>query len=164
MKKIFCSLGFLLFFAVFLPHGFAASMVADNSSFILPAYSKPISLDFKDADIKDILKIFSQQIGSNFILSDKVKAKSVTVFLDKVPVEEALAKILTANGLSYRFDQGSNIFIVDLKDDTDRLATHVYPLKYATVPSSKVLSTYSIADDGGAVAPLRVRRAVSLKP
>ena len=146
MKKIFCFFLFLsfLFMLAFVAH--ASSLTTDNS-FIMPQYSKRLSLDFKDADIKDVLKVFSQQIGSNFIVSDKVKDKKITVFLDKVPVEEGLTKILVANGLVYRFDQGSNIFIVDLKDETEKLLTRVYPLKYATVPSSKILSMFTISDD-----------------
>ncbi len=125
---------------------FSSSLTTDNS-FILPQYSKRISLDFKDADIKDVLKIFSQQIGSNFIVSEKVKEKNITVFLDQVPVEEALSKILIANGLVYRFDQGSNIFVVEPKDETEKIITRVYPLRYATVPSSKMLSTFTISDE-----------------
>jgi type IV pilus assembly protein PilQ len=145
-KKTFCCVCLILFLLMPLTVVSGASSTAD-SSFVLPQYSKRISLDLKDADVKDVLKVFSQQIGSNFIIADKVKDKKITVFLDKVPVEEGLSKILLANGLVYKFDQGSNIFIVDLKDETQKLLTRVYPLKYATVPSSKVLSTFAISDD-----------------
>ena len=137
----------VLFFFTSASLCYAASSFTADNTFILPQYSKRISLDFKDADIKDVLKVFSQQIGSNFIVSAKVRDKKVTVFLDKVPVEEALSKILIANGLFYHFDQGSNIIMVEPKDETERVLTRVYPLKYATVPSSKVLSTFQITDE-----------------
>jgi type IV pilus assembly protein PilQ len=146
IKKIFYSSVFAVLCSM-PASAVLASSLTTGTSFILPQYSKQISLDFKEADIKDVLKIFSQQIGSNFIVSDKVKDKKITVFLDKVPVEEALAKILSANGLVYRFDQGSNIFMVDLKDETEKMITRVYPLKYASVPSAKILSTFTIASD-----------------
>ena len=38
-----------------------------------------ISMDFQDANLKDILKIFSIQSGLNFISSDSVKDRKFTL-------------------------------------------------------------------------------------
>ncbi len=144
MRKI---LYITLFFVVgvFMPaSAWSALSSAAESPFILPQYSKTVSVDLKDANLKDVLKIFSKQIGVNFILSDKVKTGLITVMLDKVPLEEAFDKILTAHGLSYTYDPKANIFIINPAEDKKELVTRVYPLKNASVSSSKLATTFSI--------------------
>ena len=49
---------------------------------------KTISMDFQDADLKDVLKIFSQQAKLNFIASEAVQDRKVTLYLEKVPIKE----------------------------------------------------------------------------
>lgn len=126
-----------------------ADYVTEASGFAYPNYSKRISMDFKDATLEDVLKIFSQQSGMNFIAASNLHDKKVTLFLDNIPVEEALEKILSANGLQYEMQPGSDIFIVKaLPADGENLVTRVYHLKYASVPSSKINSTISISGEG----------------
>ncbi len=121
-----------------------------DSRFIYPEYSKRISMDFKEASLTDVLKIFSKQSGMNFIAAEDISDKKLTLFLDNIPVEMALEKILDANGLTYEFKAGSDIFVVKPKIDVDSiLLTRVYPLKYATVPSSKLNQTIAISSDVG---------------
>lgn len=102
-------------------------------------FSKTISMDFQDASLKDVLKIFSQQSGMNFIASEAVSDRKVTLYLDKVPVDAALEQILTANSLTYEMQEGSNIFIVKEtgKPKVD-LITKVFYLKYASVSTSRI--------------------------
>lgn len=128
----------------------------NDSSFILPAYSQKISLDFKGADIRDVLKVFSKQIGSNFILDKDVPNIQITVLLNEVPVEEALKKILSVNALDYTYDETLNIFVVKQRSSVDKkLVTRVYQLHYASVDSSKMNSlsgSSSSAGVGGSAA------------
>src|SRR3989338_2735738 len=63
---------------------------AETNYFLNPEYSKTISMDFKDASLNDVLKVFSQQSELNFIADQSVIDKKITLFLDQVPVEEAL--------------------------------------------------------------------------
>jgi type II secretory pathway component GspD/PulD (secretin) len=106
---------------------------------------KKISLDFTNANLNDVLKIFSQQSGLNFIAATDVATKKVNLYLENVPVEEALERILSANNLTYEIKPGSNIFVVnDLKIPDKQLMTRVYPLKYAAVTASKLNITLSI--------------------
>lgn len=58
-----------------------------------------ITLDVKDADIRDIMRMLSQVSGLNFIISDDVKG-TVTLSISDVPWEEALNLILRANNLT----------------------------------------------------------------
>jgi type IV pilus assembly protein PilQ len=57
-----------------------------------------ISLDFKDADVRNILRLISDISGLNIIVSDNVKGK-VTIKLDDVPWDEVLDIILETNNL-----------------------------------------------------------------
>jgi type II secretory pathway component GspD/PulD (secretin) len=108
-----------------------------------------ISMDFKSAELADVLKIFSQQSGLNFISSTDVSDKKINLYLDNVPVQEALERILSANSLTYELDPNSNIFIVKTLDKPDKeLMTRIYPLKFATVASSKLNSTLSTTGGG----------------
>ncbi len=112
--------------------------------------SKKISMDFKNALLNDVLKIFSQQSGLNFIATNDISEKTVNLYLDQVPVEEALERILSANDLTYEIKAGSNVFVVKALDKPAKhLMTRVYHLKHATVPSSKLNSTLSGFDSGG---------------
>ncbi len=147
--KIFSIIGFmataLILSSLFSQAGWATT--ADLEKFIYPEYSKTISMDFKEADLNDVLKIFSQQSGLNFIAAQNIADKKITLFLDNVPVEEALERILTANGLTYEIQTGSNIFIVKgIPQSGKTVETRVYRLKFATVPSSKLNQTISIKD------------------
>jgi type II secretory pathway component GspD/PulD (secretin) len=121
----------ILSFCVFLPR-----LNAADSNIFLES-DKTISMDFQDANLKDILKILSIQSGLNFIASEAVQERKITLYLDKVSTKEAMDKLFKANNLTYELDEDSNIFIVKdwgkLEPDT---VTKVFNLKYATVKSS----------------------------
>jgi len=98
-----------------------------------------ISLDFQNVSLRDLLKIFSIQSGLNFIASDAVQQRTLTLYMDKVPLGKAMEKIFWANGLSYDLDQDSNIFVVkDLGTPDVETVTRVFSLKYASVSTSKL--------------------------
>jgi type IV pilus secretin PilQ/predicted competence protein len=69
-----------------------------------------ISLDFKDADINNILRILSEFSGLNIVTSEDVKGK-VTVRLQNVPWQQALDSVVRAAKLAYV--QEGNIIRVD---------------------------------------------------
>ena len=61
---------------------------------------EPISLNLKDADIKDVLRTFAQLTGLNIAVDPGVGG-SVTVDFVDVPWDQALDLILRQNGLTY---------------------------------------------------------------
>lgn len=61
-----------------------------------------ISLDFKNADIRDVLKILSIKSGINMVYGDDVKGE-ITVHLDKVSFQDGLNIILRLTGLTYDY-------------------------------------------------------------
>jgi type IV pilus assembly protein PilQ len=58
----------------------------------------PISLDFKDGDLQDIFRLFSDISGLNVVVNPGVSGK-VTLKLNEVPWGRALELILKTNGL-----------------------------------------------------------------
>ena len=103
-----------------------------------------ISMDFQDANLKDVVKIFSIQSGLNFIASEAVEDRKITLYLDKVPVKEAMDKLFKANNLAYDLDEQAKIFIVkDWGKPGIETVTKVFYLKYATVSSSSMIEEMS---------------------
>jgi len=78
---------------------------------------EPISLNLKDADIKDVLRTFAQLTGLNIAVDPDVGG-SVTVDFIDVPWDQALDLILRQNGLTYVLE--GNVMRVG---KIDRLAT-----------------------------------------
>ncbi|MEO6029030.1 MAG: type IV pilus secretin PilQ, partial [Candidatus Binatia bacterium] len=81
-----------------------------------------ISLDFKDADIQNVLRILADVSGLNIITTDDVQGK-ITMRLVEVPWDQALDSILKARGLDMVRD--GNIIRVStvekLKDEREAL-------------------------------------------
>lgn len=129
------------------PLGSAARLSRYHES-LFPQSLKLISMDFKDTDLRTVLKIFSQQSGLNFITATDVSQMKVNLYLDNVPVEEALERILSANDLIYEIQPGSDIFVVKKVEKPEQfLITRVYPLKHATVSNSDLLKLFEECDD-----------------
>lgn len=102
------------------------------------AEEKFISMDFQDAPLKQILKIFSQQAGMNFVAAETIQDKKVTLFLEKVSVQDALNSILGANGLAFEKQEGTNIFMVkDMGGPPIALQTRIFKLSYAAVAGAQ---------------------------
>lgn len=104
-----------------------------------------ISMEFQDANLKDVLRAFSQQTGINVIASEEVGDRTVTLYLEDVTVIDALDQILTAADLTYERPAGSQIYIVRMKNKAgeeggvaDQRITRVYKLKFARVSTSRL--------------------------
>ena len=98
-----------------------------------------ITLDLKDASLRDVLKMLSVQSGLNFISSEAVADRRITLFLDNVMLKAAMDKIFSVNNLTYELDRESNIFIVkDWGRPSLELDTRVYFLKHIAVTNSRI--------------------------
>lgn len=105
-----------------------------------------VSMDFKDADLKDVLKAFSQQTGINIIAGQDVGAQKITLYLQEVAVIDALDQLLRAGNLLYERTPGSDIYVVKRKPtmDTEEVVatiTKVYRVRYARVSTSVLAKT-----------------------
>lgn len=97
-----------------------------------------ISMDFKEASLKDVLKIFSQQSGLNFVASHEIEDRKITLYFENVSVEDALNTILKANNLTYEQPPGSNIIVIQelLMPEVETI-TRIYTLNYAKAETVK---------------------------
>ncbi|MCZ6777803.1 MAG: type IV pilus secretin PilQ [Acidobacteria bacterium] len=64
---------------------------------------KLISISFRDADLKDVFRLFHEISGMNVVLDPGVAGK-ITIILDNVPWDQALDIILKNNGLDKVFE------------------------------------------------------------
>src|SRR5439155_17257885 len=76
------------------PHAPPAQPVRRDSTFT----GQRISLDFKDADIQNVLRVLADVSRLNIIATDDVKGK-VTLHLNDVPWDQALDLVLRSNRL-----------------------------------------------------------------
>ena len=82
-----------------------------------------ISLDFKDADVRNILRLISDISGLNIIVSDSVKGK-VTIKLDNVPWDEVLDIILETNNLGKIWTK--SVMRIETQDQIRKISDDTY--------------------------------------
>ncbi len=109
------------------------------AEYLLTDPSKRVSMDFEGADLIDVLKALSQQVGLNFICPENIRKRKITCYFENVTLKEAFDSLLKANNLTYEFLPESNIFIVkELGKPEVETITKVYRLKYTRVSNSKL--------------------------
>lgn len=125
----------LIFFAV--AAGYAENNIGADKSEMSGTVSQGktgrVSMDFENTALKNVLKAFSRQTGISFIANDIIESKKVTVFLNDVSIENALASILEANGLLYERQEGNVYLIKPAGKDVIKTITKVYKLCYLSV-------------------------------
>ncbi len=80
----------------------------------LIAEGKTLTVDFKDAELLDVIRIIARKFDLNMIAGDSVKGK-VTVSFREVPVDDALESILKINGFSYQ-KEGNIVRVIPARD------------------------------------------------
>jgi type IV pilus assembly protein PilQ len=70
---------------------------------------KPISLDFQDVPVRQVLQIIAQVNGFNLVTTDTVNG-NVTIKLSNIPWDQALAMILKIKALDKRME--GNILLI----------------------------------------------------
>lgn len=89
-----------------------------------------VTLDFKDADINNVLRILALKSGVNIVAGKEVQG-TVTIRLTDVPWEKALDVILRTYGFAYE-REGNIIRVTTLESlEREELRTEVFPLNYA---------------------------------
>ncbi|MDD5491313.1 MAG: secretin N-terminal domain-containing protein [bacterium] len=89
---------------------------------------KKISIDFKNADLDDSLRLLSQQNNINFYIVHKARGKKINFYFKDVPLEEVLNSILTNSGFSYQVFPAKNV--IEIKaSDTEKLDTRIFTVK-----------------------------------
>jgi len=95
----------------------------------------PIRL--KGAPLSTFLDVVSAQSKVNFIITEGLETKTITVFLRKTTVREALELLLRVKGLTYQRIGKSNTYVVQKRSaDMPNLITKIYVLNY--IPLIKI--------------------------
>jgi len=92
-----------------------------------------VTLDFKDADIRNVLKILSQKSGVNIVATADVVG-TATIKLTDVPWERAMDIILKSSGFGYQ-RQGNVILVTKIENmskiqSEEPLKTEIIDLKF----------------------------------
>jgi len=96
-----------------------------------------VSIDYKNADVVNVLRSFAWTYGLNIVTSPDVKGK-VTISLKDVTVEKTLGAILRINGLAYSIQD--DIFYVSPGDtEVVELISEVIFLKYTKAADAQNL-------------------------
>ena len=101
----------------------------------------PVSFDYNDAGVREVISMMAAKAGVNVIYSEDVSG-TITINLDKVPFDEAFKTILEVKGLSAQ-QVGDNIlriaspqtFLAEQKKA--RLQTRVFFLNYSKASDVK---------------------------
>ncbi len=106
-----------------------------------------VSFDFKNADLRNVLRIFATKADVNIIAGPDVKG-TVTMRLRNVPWEKALGLILDVNG--YGFQKDSNIIKVLTRIEMQRqpTQTQVFFLNYAEAKKLEKSISQLLSNDG----------------
>jgi type IV pilus assembly protein PilQ len=116
-----------------------------------------VSLEFKDADIKNVFRLLAEVSGKNIIVTDDVK-KRITVRLIDVPWDQAMDLLVSTNGLDkeeignviristagrLKSERDALIAAQKAKEDLEPLQTAYFNINYADVtklePKAKLL-------------------------
>lgn len=101
---------------------------------------KKISMDFKDADIKNLFRLIAEVSNLNLVAGDDVTG-TITIKMVNVPWDQALDVILTTNNLEM-VREGSIIRIAPAgkfrkQEELEELATEIIYLNYAVAKDIK---------------------------
>ncbi|PKM96567.1 MAG: hypothetical protein CVU79_12825 [Elusimicrobia bacterium HGW-Elusimicrobia-3] len=134
----------------------------EEAESISPLDRKIGPIRLKGAPLSTFLDVVSAQSKVNFIITEGVEAKTITVFLRKTTVREALELLLRVKGLTYQRIGKSNTYVVQKRSvDMPNLITKIYTLNYIPlIPIASVgedmaaitsqdVSTGSNQDQGG---------------
>ncbi|MDM7948586.1 secretin and TonB N-terminal domain-containing protein [Hydrogenophaga sp.] len=76
------------------------------------ALAKPISLDFKDAQIKSVFDVIARTAGVNFVFDKDVRADTrITIFVRNATLEEVIRLVLTTNQLARKLLNDNTLMI-----------------------------------------------------
>ncbi len=120
-----------------------------------PYGGEPISVNFKDIDLKDFFRLVHEISGLNVVVDPSVSGK-VTIVLDEVPWDQALDIVLRNNSLDKQLD--GNVLRILTKSTLKREAEERRDLAKAeaeSVPQETMTRTLSYAKASGVRDTLR---------
>lgn len=74
--------------------------------------TKPVTLRFRDTDIKEVLEVFARTAGVNIFTDESLPAKRVTTFFKDLPLREAFNLVLVSNRLFAKRVADNTVIVV----------------------------------------------------
>ena len=116
---------------------------------------EPISLDLKDADLKDVFRTISELTGLNIVIDPEVHGQA-TVKLDNVPWDQALELILKQNNLGYIIENNVMRIATTGKLQAEEQQRAALDLaRQGSLPTKTVIKRLSYAQAGTAAGTLK---------
>ena len=115
-----------------------------------------LTLDFQEADIRDVLEMISEEGRLNILPSNNVKGK-VSASLHDVDLQTALSAILKSSGYVLR-QHGKFIYVgtaqdfQNLEQSLDRIGTRIYRTNYVRAADLQALITPLLTQGVGAIS------------
>lgn len=131
----------------------STAMELDNRSKL--ASLRISSMDFREADIRDVIRYIGQESGLNIIIGDDV-VRTVTLSFRDVSLLSAFNSILKINNLSY-VEEGNIIRIIkgeDLQKEFS-LDTEIIKLNYSDIKEASTIAASLISKDGSVAVDSR---------
>lgn len=126
--------------------------LAAAASFSQNWEDKLFSMEFRDVDLKDVVRVFSKETRLNIIFNDEFN-KKVTISFKRVALKNAFESLLRSQGLSYMEENG--ILIITKEDQSlkeDKLTTKVYHVEYQNIKDIGTILSKTISKEGSVVA------------
>ncbi len=105
--------------------------------------SKPVTLKFKDANIKDVFEVLSKLSGINFVFDDAVRDTKVTIFIEDATFVQALELLLFSNKLAVKIVNPKNVIVYpdnkQKRKEYDEYYIRTFFLKYSD--AKKMINT-----------------------
>jgi general secretion pathway protein D len=109
--------------------------------------NRPVSLQFRDAPTKMVFEVLARQTGLNFVFDKEVKSEGkTTIFVNQVPVEQAIDLILAQNQLGWQVLSENLVMIypntpAKQKDYRDEIVHTFYLTNAAPKDAESMLKT-----------------------
>jgi type IV pilus assembly protein PilQ len=145
---------FGLVLAAVLLHPSSAALSESTISVKKGPGGKPgltFNMEFRDADVKDVLRIIGQESGVNIIIAEGVEGK-LTLSFQSVRLMEAFNAILKINNLMSLEEGGIiRVFPSPFKEGEGNLVTRMVPINFSQVDESRG-TVESLLSKQGAIA------------
>ena len=101
--------------------------------------TKPVTLRFRDTDIKEVLEVFARTAGVNIFTDESLQPKRITTFFQNLPLREAFNLILVSNRLfAKRIAENTVIVVPDNPAKRQQYDELVVQTFYLTDADAKV--------------------------
>lgn len=119
---------------------------------------RKITVDFKDADLIDIIRMMGRNFQLNIAVGENIKGK-VTISLINVPIDDALEQMLKMNGYTY-IKEGEVIRVITIDDAKKEFGDDGKTKKTTETAIKKLYKVYAIKNKTAESVNEKIREVV----